>query len=290
MSDRLTLMAVHAHPDDETIFGGMTLARYASEGVRTILVTCTGGEEGEIVVPELDTPENHERLAETRRGELEEACRALGVAKSYMLGYRDSGMAGTPANGHPASFHQARFDEAVERLVHLVRLERPHVMLTYPEDGSYGHPDHIRAHQIAAAAFGLAGDVAYGADLGQPWQPLKLYYHLFTRGRMRAMREAMRARGITPPWDDDGDASPERGQPDERVTTRIDVRGFFPHRRNALLAHRTQIKRDGWNIDPPADLIELMYGEELFVCANASVEVQPGETDFFAGIRPAGGK
>lgn len=289
MSEQLTLMAVHAHPDDETIFGGLTLARYASEGVRTIVVTCTGGEEGEIVVPELDTPENHARLAEIRRDELEAACRALGVAAHYQLGFRDSGMAGTPANAHADSFHMASLFEAVRKLVAHIRQERPQVLLTYPEDGSYGHPDHVKAHKITAAAFDAAADAAFAPDLGAPWQPLKLYYHLFTRGRMREMWEAMRARGIRSPWGD-SNQPPEHGQPDDRVTTRIAVRAFLSQRRDALLAHRTQIRRDGWNLDPPPELADLFFAEETFVCAKARIAVAPDETDFFAGIRPAEGK
>ncbi|MCX6022144.1 MAG: N-acetyl-1-D-myo-inositol-2-amino-2-deoxy-alpha-D-glucopyranoside deacetylase [Chloroflexi bacterium] len=289
MSNGLTLMAVHAHPDDETIAGGMTLARYAAEGVRVLVVTCTGGEEGEIVVPELDTPENHAILGDLRLKELEQALRELGVEGPHMLGFRDSGMAGTSANEHPDSFHQSPFDEGVRRLVRLIRAERPQVLMTYAEDGGYGHPDHVRAHQITVAAYDAAADPAYAPEAGPAWAPLKLYYTIFTRGRTREMWQAMRDRGIPSPWGGDSDTPPERGQPDERVTTRIAVQGFSEQRRRALIAHRTQIKLDRFNMGLPADLAERFMSEETFACAQSRISVEPNETDLFAGVRPAEG-
>src|SRR5207302_7448928 len=149
MAER-TLLAVHAHPDDECIGTGGILARYAAEGVRTVLVTCTDGAVGEISDPALATPEN---LVEVRSHELDESVRILGVSRLVKLGYRDSGMAGTADNDNPASFNQAHFDDAVERVVQVMRAERPQVVVTYDERGGYGHPDHIRAHQVALAAF-----------------------------------------------------------------------------------------------------------------------------------------
>src|SRR5215510_9151494 len=157
MTEELTLMAVHAHPDDEAIGTGGVLARYADEGLRTVLVTCTGGEVGEISDSTLATPET---LAEVRRKELERACAILGVGRLHLLGYRDSGMMGTPDNAHPASFYQAALEEATAGLVTLVRRERPHVLVTYDESGFSAHPDPIRAHHITAAAFEASGAAA----------------------------------------------------------------------------------------------------------------------------------
>src|SRR5262245_43595554 len=168
MTEELTLMAVHAHPDDEAIGTGGVLARYADEGLRTVLVTCTGGEVGEISDSRLATPET---LAEVRRKELLQACAILRVGRLHLLGYRDSGMMGTPDNAHPASFYQASLEEATARLVALVRRERPQVLVTYDERGFYGHPDHIRANQITVAAFGAAGDPTRWPRSGPAWQP-----------------------------------------------------------------------------------------------------------------------
>src|SRR5438105_1430607 len=166
MATQRTLVAVHAHPDDECIGTGGILARYAAEGVRTILVTCTDGAVGEISDSSLATPEN---LVEVRAGELDESVRILGVSRLCKLGYRDSGMAGTADNNHPAAFLQCDFSEAVERVVRVVREERPQVLVTYDENGGYGHPDHIRAHQVAVAAFEAAADQGQFTEAGPAW-------------------------------------------------------------------------------------------------------------------------
>ncbi len=176
MTEPLTLMIVHAHPDDECIGTGGIFARYSAEGVRTVLVTCTLGEEGEIVVPEWDTPENHARLAEIREQELLRAVKHLGIQHLELLPYRDSGMMGRPSNQHPECFAQADLDEATGRLVRLVRQYRPHILISYNEEGGYGHPDHINAHRITVAAFDAAGDAGRYVAAGAPWAPAKLYY------------------------------------------------------------------------------------------------------------------
>ncbi len=174
MTERLTLMAVHAHPDDESIGTGGVLARYADEGIRTVLVTCTGGEVGEIGDPTLATPDN---LAEIRERELRAACEILGVAHLELLGYRDSGMVGTADNERPDAFARADLDAAAGRLVALIRRYRPQVLVTYDENGFYGHPDHVNANRITVRAFARAGDPAAYRDQGlEPWQPAKLYY------------------------------------------------------------------------------------------------------------------
>src|SRR5919197_4570411 len=174
----LTLMAIHAHPDDETIQCGGVLARYSAEGVRTVLITCTDGAVGEISDPALASPEN---LAEVRARELDEAVRILGISRSVRLGYRDSGMAGTADNTHPASLAQADLASVVEQVAHVMREERPQVVITYDERGGYGHPDHVRAHQVAVAAFEAAGDEHRFPTAGPAWAPKKLYYTVFPR-------------------------------------------------------------------------------------------------------------
>src|SRR5438067_344043 len=192
-------MAVHAHPDDEVFLGGGAMARYASEGVRTVLVTCTDGAVGEIVDATRATPET---LARVREGELRAACAILGIRELHLLGYRDSGMVDTPDNQDPRSFHQADFDGAVGRLVAIVRRTRPQVLLTYTEDGGYGHPDHIRAHQITVAAFDAAGDATRYPEQGlEPWTPSKLYYGLWTRTLFKRLVEGLREAGLPPPWE-----------------------------------------------------------------------------------------
>src|ERR1700730_15600684 len=158
-------MAVHAHPDDECIATGGILARYSADGVRTVLVTCTDGAVGEISDAALATPDNR---AAVRAEELDESVRILGIRRLAKLGYRDSGMQGTADNEHPASFHMADFDEAVGKVVRIMREERPDVVVTYDENGGYGHPDHIRAHQVAVAAFKAAGDPERFPDAGAP--------------------------------------------------------------------------------------------------------------------------
>src|SRR6266568_8365735 len=163
-----TLVAVHAHPDDECISTGGILARYAADGARTVLVTCTDGAVGEISDPALATPDN---LAEVRSRELDESVRILRVSRLVKLGYRDSGMAGTADNDNPASFQQADFDQAVERVVRVIRDERPQVVVTYDERGGYGHPDHIRAHEVAVAAFDASADAERFPAAGAPWAP-----------------------------------------------------------------------------------------------------------------------
>src|SRR5438105_969049 len=224
MATQRTLVAVHAHPDDECIGTGGILTRYAAEGVRTILVTCTDGAVGEISDPALATPEN---LAEVRDGELAEAVRILNVSRLVKLGYRDSGMAGTSDNNQPASFHQANFDEALERVVRVVREEHASLIVTYDERGGYGHPDHIRAHQVAVAAFEAAGDASRFPDAGPPWTPDKLYYTAVPRSAMLRFAERLEAAGIDVPFRravEQAEASgedPPFGVADERVTTTI---------------------------------------------------------------------
>ncbi len=284
MPEPLTLMIVHAHPDDEVIGSGGVLAKYAAAGQRTVLVTCTLGEEGEIVVPEMDTPENHARLNEIRHAELLAAVAHLQVGTLEILPYRNSGMAGTPANEHPDSFNRADSDEATGRLTALVRRYRPHVLISYNEEGGYGHPDHIMAHKTTVAAWDAAGDATRYPEAGSPWTPLKLYYMSFRRAQWLKAWQAMREQGIKTPLDDE--AFDETSWVDDpRITTVIDVNEYQQQKLAALAEHRTQIRLDGPWLAVPEDVRKDMLQYEYFIRIASRVPVDPGEeSDLFAGI------
>jgi N-acetyl-1-D-myo-inositol-2-amino-2-deoxy-alpha-D-glucopyranoside deacetylase len=306
-------MTVHAHPDDETIGTGGIMAKAAAAGNGVVVVTCTRGELGEIVDPELDTPQNHRRLAEIRAGELEAALAALGVTTWENLGYRDSGMMGTPGNHDPRCLWQADLDDAIRRLVWLVRLHRPEVMTHYNDFGGYGHPDHIRAHQVAIGAFYRAGDPEWhpeqvapehggsgpaSGDGGlEPWAPAKLYEQAISRGRREAMAARAEAAGITSWWSPPTGAGPEEltrwdefmrrsTVDDAEITTRIDVRAHAAARWAALLAHRTQISpTDSPLMALGKDALAELWGEETFILRASRVPLgERPETDLFAGL------
>lgn len=292
--DRLCLLSIHAHPDDEASKGAATVARYADEGVHTVLVTCTGGEAGDILNPAADTPEARANLGAVRMKELHESVEAIGYASLHMLGYHDSGMPDTEVNARPDNFANAPLDEAVGRLVGVIRAERPHVILTYGEDHTgYPHPDHIRTHEISIPAFEAAGDPDRYPDAGEPFQPLKLYYSTWSRARVVALANAYDEAGLESPFQNWRD-SDRRGD-DELVTTRVDVGDWFPRRRAALLAHRTQIDPEGFWMRLPDDTLRRVFPWEEFVLARSLVEgvgrTGPDgngtgyETDLFAGIR-----
>jgi mycothiol conjugate amidase Mca len=285
MSERLTLMAVFAHPDDE-VWTGATMAKYADEGVRTVLVTATLGEEGEIRDPDLNPDEARERLGEIRRAEVRQSAAIFGISEIAILGYRDSGMAGTPANDDPRNFHNANPEEAVERLVRVIRRERPQVLITDDERGTYGHPDHLAAHRTTVAAFDAAGDGKRFREAGESWQPKKLYYSAFSRSSFRRMREVLQANGIA--WGDEGQDMDELLDftvPDEKVTTRIDIARYLPLVREAMLAHRTQIAADDPWLSIPQDLAGEVMGYGTFTRSRSLVEAPLPEDDLFAGLR-----
>ena len=276
------LLAVHAHPDDECIGTGGSLARYGAEGVRTVLVTCTDGAVGEISDPKLATPDN---LAEVRSRELDEAGRILGVSRLVKLGYRDSGMAGTADNQHPDSFLQCNFDEAVGKVVRVLREERPQVIVTYDENGGYGHPDHIRSHQVAVAAFSAAADAAQFADAGPAWAPLKLYYAVFPRSSQSVFVERLRAAGIEPPFTEMSETGARFGVSDDRVTTAIDVRAYVDRKRRALEAHATQMGPDQFFMRLPPDLFSAAFSRETYQRVQGpTAAVGATESDLFSGL------
>ena len=284
-----TLMAVHAHPDDECFGGGATLARYAAEGHTTVLVTCTNGEEGEIVDPDMDAEAIKPHLADVRIGELNAAVGVLGITHLELLGYRDSGMVDAPSNDDPRSFNKADPDEATGRLVAIIRRHKPHVILTYAEDGGYGHPDHLMTHRTTVAAFDAAGDPDRYPEAGTPWTPLKLYYTSWMmRSTAQGLWRAVRERGLPITFGDpEATDPPEFGTPDDLVTTRIDVRPYVQRKLDALRAHRTQIKRDSAFLSLPDDLTAEYFGVEGFRRAQSRVAAPAVEDDLLAGLRSA---
>ncbi len=289
MSERLCLMTVHAHPDDESSKGAATVARYHAAGVHTVLVSCTGGEEGDVLNPALDTPDVRERLHEIRHEELERAAAIIGYDEIVRLGYRDSGMPDTPANLHPESFAAAPLDEAVGRLVAVVRRWRPQVLVTYPDDQSeYPHPDHLRAHEVSAAAFDAAGDPDRYPEAGPPFQPLKLYYTVWPAARLRAMHEALLARGLESPFTEKW---LDRMAGDEPSTTTIDVSGFTGVTGNALRAHATQVDPGSsfwFGSGLPEEEMARLRGSEDYRLGRSRVGMAEGrEDDLFARVHSA---
>ena len=235
------LLTVHAHPDDEASKGAGTVARYHAEGVHTVLVCCTDGAEGEILNPALDTPEVRADLAGVRRRELDAAAALIGYDEVVLLGYRDSGMAGSEANAHPDCFAAADLEEATERLVAVIRRTRPRVMVIYGDDQSgYPHPDHLRVHEVGLAAFRAAGDPARFPGAGAPHQPAKLYYTIHSAARFRAIHDKFEELGLESPFDADWRARWDT-MPEEAATAVVDISSQAHVRREALLAHATQV-------------------------------------------------
>jgi mycothiol S-conjugate amidase len=289
---RLRLMAVHAHPDDESSKGAATMARYVDEGVDVLVVTCTGGERGSILNPALQHRKDIEdNISEIRRAEMEHARKILGV-RQHWLGFVDSGLPeGDPLPPLPEGcFALQSVEEGVRRLVREVRSFRPHVMTTYDENGGYPHPDHIRCHEISVGAFEAAPDPDAFPDDGEPWQPLKLYYDVgFSPERFDALHEAMIAKGLESPfeerrkrWDD---LKEKFRAP--KVTTRVPVGDWFERRDQALLAHATQVDPNGWFFAVPLDLQREAWPTEDFELARSLVDSTIPEDDLFAGIRGA---
>jgi mycothiol S-conjugate amidase len=293
----LCMLTVHAHPDDEASKGAPTLARYHAEGVRTVLVCCTGGEEGDLQNPTLREPgqafhglsaeQEKELLAAIRPSELARSAEIIGFDEVVMLGYRDSGMKDSPANAHPECFHMADIDEAAGRLVSAIRRERPQVIITYGDDQrGYPHPDHVRVHEVSLVAFERAGDPAWYPEAGEPWQPLKLYYSVWSRARLLALHEGMiRHRGESP-YDQDWLDRP--GQ-DHRITTRVEISAFLWARSGSLRAHATQVDpNEPWWFGLTDEQLAEVYPWEDWILARSLVG-SPAEgdleDDLFAGIR-----
>jgi mycothiol S-conjugate amidase len=277
------LLSVHAHPDDEASKGAPTVARYVANGHDAVLVCATGGEEGDILNPAMERDEIRANLPAVRLEELERSAKAIGYGEVVLLGYRDSGMPDSEANTHPDCFACADLDEAVGRLVEVVRRTRPHVIITYADDQQgYLHPDHLRVHDISVIAFDRAGDPAWYPDTGRPWQPAKLYYSVWSRSRLLAHHHTFDRLGLESPYDDRWFDRPSL---DHRVTTRIDVATHYHVRREALLAHATQVDpNEAFWFGLPDDEAASAYPYEDYILARSEVDVSVPEDDLFAGI------
>jgi LmbE family N-acetylglucosaminyl deacetylase len=312
-SEPITIMAVHAHPDDEVVFTGGSLLLYHRRGVRTVVVTATGGEEGEIRDPDLDAEEARPRLREIRAEELRRGAALLEIDHLESLGYRDSGMVDTEANANPDNFHNADFEDATRKVVELVRKYRPQVMITYDEFGSYGHPDHIQCNKVTHATFDRAGDPDFAPELGEPWQPLKLYYTNWNEAGFERARDLYRERGLKWPWDEEEqkpDPDPEHQSIEEAIvehehdveevratseeekpkyvppptTTRIDVTAVIREKMSSAIQHKTQFDPDGLFRTMPEDIAPIMFGEEHYSLVKSLVSGPNEENDLLAGL------
>lgn len=274
----LTLMAVHAHPDDESSSTGGVLARCALEGVKTVLVTCTNGEYGDGPNHVKPGQEGHDpdQVAKIRRAELEEACELLGVNHLEMLGYHDSGMPDWQYKDQRHVFHQVPLEDPVGRLVALVEQYRPHVLVTYNEMGGYGHPDHQRAHEITLEAFARTNSVS------------KLYLIARRRGMWEKLRQSLEAAGVELPPAAQPTIDPEFArrleEAEQRITTVVDIAAVAEKKRAALAAHASQLDQS-WFVQIPDDAFLQAFGEETFIRAADTTGASLPETDLFAGLR-----
>ncbi len=275
-----TLLASFAHPDDEAFGVGGTLAHYAAGGVRVVLVCATRGEEGEISDPALATPE---KLGEVREGELRCAAQTLGIQEPIFLGYRDSGMAGTPSNQDPRAYVNVPGDEVVARLVGIIRKERPEAVVTFEPNGGYGHPDHMAIHRHTVAAFHAAGDPNRYPEQGAPWQPARLFYTAIPRSFFVQMRDRLADMGVdTSQFDRFEDAG--AGWPDDQVNVAMNVEDKIEEKWAALHCHATQMSKDSFLFKLPEEMTKEGLSREHF--ALAWPEPKPGERlgDLFEGL------
>ena len=293
MSPQLRLMAVHAHPDDESSKGAATMARYAREGADVLVATLTGGERGDILNKAMERPEVRANLAAVRREEMARAREILGVRQEF-LGFVDSGLPeGDPKPPLPdGCFALVPTEEAAAPLVRAVREFRPHVILTYDESGGYPHPDHIKTHDVSVVAFEAAADPDRYPGLGDPWQPLKMYYHLtFHQAKYAALHEEMLRRGIESPytqifeeWEERARKRAAAGWRNLEITTRVQVGNYLEIRDQALLAHATQIAPDSSWFACPVDVQRAAWPTEDYHLARSLVDTELPEDDLFTGI------
>ncbi|MBN9644787.1 mycothiol conjugate amidase Mca [Corynebacterium mendelii] len=288
----LRILAVHAHPDDEASKGAATTARYAAEGHRVMVATLTGGEAGSILNPAMDKPGVLDNLASIRKREMAASAQALGVEHRW-LGFTDSGLPqGDPLPPLPQGCFALVDDQlAAAPLVRLVREFKPHVMITYDENGGYPHPDHIKTHTVSMIAWDAAGDPGYtdptGDDPGQPWTPLKLYYtHGFIPDRVEKFHAALVDQGLSSPFEPWLERYRTSGRPTvmERVTTRVPCADYFPQRDDALRAHATQIDPDGFFFAVPTAMQQRIWPTEEFELAATRVSAPVPEDDLLAGL------
>lgn len=287
MPQPLRLLAVHAHPDDESSKGAATVARYVEEGVEVLVVTCTGGERGDVLNPAVQELVDEHGIGEVRRREMARAAEILGIDHIW-LGFEDSGYPeGDPKPPLPEGCFAALPLEEVSRpLVEIVRRFRPHVITTYDENGGYPHPDHIRVHEVSMEAYEAAGDPTRYVGTGEPWEPLKLYYHhTFHNSRVRALHDAVVASGAESPYNDWIERMDERPDTFMRVTTRVPASPWFHVRDDALRSHATQVPPDGFWFGVPLDVQHEVWPTEDYELAKSRVPVSLPEDDLFAGVR-----
>jgi LmbE family N-acetylglucosaminyl deacetylase len=281
-NSELTLLAVHAHPDDESISTGGILAKYAAKGLRTVLAYGTGGEAGDILNPAFVAPKPGLDIKEIRAMELAAAVKVLAVGKVYFLGYRDSGMAGSPENHHPQAFARADIQEATTRLVEIIRRVRPQVIVTYNEKGTYLHPDHIMANRVSLRAFQASGDSHFEiAEALEPWTPSKLYYTAIPLERIRRMYRIVKERGQEPGFDPD-----VIGTPEEKISAVVDVREYLSRKLEALNCHQSQMNPNSVIRRMSEEMRVEAMGYEHFQCVQGCPAADTTETDLFEGIHP----
>ncbi|HEX3922004.1 MAG TPA: PIG-L family deacetylase [Streptosporangiaceae bacterium] len=278
MADTLTLMAVHAHPDDESSSTGGVLAKYSDAGIRTVVVTCTNGEFGDTLdgVKPGENGHDEQVVAQIRLAELREACKHLGVTDLELLGYHDSGMPDWDYKDRPDAFCNIPQDEVAARIGALIEQYRPQVLVTYDDKGAYQHPDHVHAARCAQAAVAATGI------------PDKLYLTAMRRSGWRRLNEELRARGVEvpEPGEIDEDTLRQIEESEKRITTDVDIRPVLDRKRAALLAHASQI-RESWFSKIPPDLIVEVFGHETFIRASDRTGAPVPEDDLFAGVHRA---
>ena len=289
--DRLRLLHVHAHPDDESSKGAATTAKYVAEGVDVVVATCTGGERGSILNPSMDRADILANIAEVRRQEMDRARAILGVEQVW-LGFVDSGLPeGDPLPPLPeGSFATLDPEIAVLPLIKIIRDFQPHVITTYDENGGYPHPDHIMCHKISVAAFDLAADPAVHPELGTAWQASKLYYSFtFHRARFAALDQAMTERGLESPYTERLKEWPDDPEQAARITTRVECAAYYHLRDQALLAHATQVDPEGPWFSIPLEVHQRAWPTEDYQLVRCLVDSAIPEDDLFAGIAVARG-
>jgi len=289
VEQQLRLLAVHAHPDDESSKGAATMAKYVAEGVDVLVATCTGGERGSVLNKKLDRPEIWANISEIRRQEMNRAREILGVRQEW-LGFVDSGLPeGDPLPPLPEGcFGLMDPEVAAAPLVRLIRAFRPQVVLTYDENGGYPHPDHIMTHKITMVAYEAAGDATRYPELGAAWRPQKLYYHMWSRQRMVAMHEAMLAAGLESPYGEWLEKWEERESNEARITTKVECAAWFETRDDALRAHATQVDPEGFFFHTPLEIQQKVWPTEDYQLVDSRVESSLPEDDLFAGVRDRG--
>ncbi len=276
-------MCVHAHPDDECIMTGGTLLRAAEAGVRTTVVTCTGGERGEI--HNMDEAEVRPRMAEVRRDELQRALSVLGAGAPTFLGYVDSGMMGTDGNDDPQSFWRAPMDEAVGRLVAQIRSFKPDVLITYDAFGGYGHPDHIQTHRVALLAAEACAIRALYPEAGPPWRVRKVYFATLPKSAILRVGELLAAMGLPSPFGDfERVEDVPMGAFDEEIGAVVDVRPHLERKLEALHQHRSQLDPSSFFLNVPEEFSDQAFGTEWFIRHRSDVAVPAVEDDVLDGL------